>query len=138
MRLAASLFAGNAQPNGWNYALDNSTLNRLIHRYGGDARLTWGKAAFATHAKFSDWGPYDYHRDHNLTFPVQLMGDISHSLGMPRWFGYPQTRVGLRTTWRSLDMNSNRYLPEVDPDTGELDLGNGTEWEIRTYIHIAI
>ncbi len=57
--------------------------------YGGDARLATGPLAFAAAAKFNDWGPYDYHRDFNLTYPVQLMGDLSHSLGMPRWFGIP-------------------------------------------------
>ncbi len=47
-------------------------------------------------AKFNDCGPYDYHRDFNLTFPVQLMGDLSYTLGKPRWFGLPQTRFGVR------------------------------------------
>jgi hypothetical protein len=59
------------------------------------------------------------------------MGDISYTLGTPRWFGYPQTRLGIRGTWRSLDKYSNRYDP---PDSGE----DGTEWEIRTYVHIAL
>jgi hypothetical protein len=104
-----------------------------------------GLAAFAMHARFHDWGPYDYHRDYNLTFPVQLMGDLSYSLGMPRWFGYPQTRVGVRTAWRTLDVYSPRYCPQRVPDatgtpvcdpTAPGDLG--TEWEVRTYLHIAI
>ena len=24
--------------------------------------------------RFNDWGPYDYHRDFNLTYPFQLRG----------------------------------------------------------------
>ena len=45
-----------------------------------------------TSAKINDWGPYDYHRDFNLTYPVQLMGDMSFNLEMPEWFDIPQTR----------------------------------------------
>jgi len=128
-RLVAHLFAGTGEPNG-----DDT---RLIHRYGGDARFTWGPAALATFVKINDWGPYDYHRDFNLTFPMQLMGDVSYSLGAPKWFGFPQTRLGLRGTWRSLDRYSPRYSPDLvsDPTASESD---GAEWEIRTYLHVAI
>jgi hypothetical protein len=136
-RLVAHAFAGTGEPVGND--------PRLIHRYGADARLAVGSAAVAAHAKFGDWGPYDYHRDFNLTYPVQLMGDVSHALGMPRWFGLPQTRLGVRGTWRSLDQHSPRYCPGLVPAPGgglecdPLAPGDyGTEWEIRTYLHIAI
>jgi hypothetical protein len=136
-RLIAHAFAGTGEPNG-----DDT---RLIHRYGGDARIAWGSVAFATFAKLNDWGPYDYHRDFNLTFPVQLMGDLSYALGMPRWFDYPQTRIGVRGTWRTLDVYSPRYCPAQVPDgTGSLICDptapgeNGREWEIRTYLHVSI
>jgi hypothetical protein len=101
--------------------------------------------AFETFAKFNDWGPYDYHRDFNLTFPAQLMGDLSYSLGMPRWFDFPQTRFGVRATWRSLDRYSPRYCPASVPDatgTPQCDPTapgpNGREWEIRTYLRVAL
>ncbi len=71
VRAAATIFAGTGEPNG-----DDT---RLIHRYGIDGRITWSRVAFAMFAKFGDWGPYDYHRDFNLTFPVQLMGDVSYT-----------------------------------------------------------
>ncbi|MDD3643639.1 MAG: glycosidase, partial [Candidatus Krumholzibacteria bacterium] len=136
-RLVAHLFAGQAEPNG-----DDP---RLVERFGGDARFTWGKMALAAHTKFNDFGPYDYHRDFNLTYPVQLMGDVSYSLGSPRWFGFPQTRIGIRGLWRSLDEHSPRYCPaEVPGPGGSLVCDptapgdNGTEWEIRTYFHVSI
>jgi hypothetical protein len=136
-RLVAHLYAGEGEPNG-----DDP---RLIDRFGGDARLTWGTISFFGAAKFNDWGIYDYHRDHNLTFPVQLIGDLSYSLGSPRWFDFPQTKLGIRINWRTLDQYSNRYCPELIPD----DLGNlecypdpdgpiGTEWEFRTYLHVSL
>jgi hypothetical protein len=140
-RILAKVYAGTAEPNGNDPTGENETLNRTIHRYGVDARLVQGPVAFATFVKIDDFGPYDYHRDFNLTFPLQLMGDLSYNLGEPRWFGFPQTRIGVRGTWRSLDLHSPRYCPALggdgtcDPTAGE---ENGTEWEIRTYVHLAL
>lgn len=96
-----------------------------------------------THVKVNDWGPFDYHRDFNLTFPLQLMLDISTSLGKPDWFILPSTTIGLRGTWRSLDVNSPRFLPNQAPEFGippisAVGFPNGSEWEIRTYVHINI
>ena len=97
--------------------------------------------------KINDWGPYDYHRDFNLTFPVQLMLDISTSVGKPNWYILPDTRIGIRGTWRSLDQYSNRYvsgattldgLGNVVPDPKAPGYANGQEWEIRSYIQINI
>jgi hypothetical protein len=95
--------------------------------------------------KLNDWGPFDYHRDFNLTFPVQLMLDLSTSVGKPDWFILPDTRIGLRGTWRSLDQYSPRYLPmqsstafSTTPTVSPVGFPNGSEWEIRTYIHINI
>ena len=95
-------------------------------------QLDLGATALTGYLKANDWGPYDYHRDFNLTYPLQLMGDVSYSLGSPRWFGYAQSRLGMRVTWRSLDEHSPRYggNPLEDPD--------GCEWEIRTYLHLTL
>lgn len=71
------------------------------------------------------------------------MGDLSYTLGTPRWFGVPQTKLGIRGTYRTLDRYSNRYQPKgVDaPLPGDLypaGLDKGNEWEIRTYLHLAM
>jgi hypothetical protein len=136
-RLVASMYAGTGEAVGSD--------PRLIHRYGVVARIAWNTMAFATHAKFGDWGPYDYHRDGNLTFPVQLMGDLSHTLGLPRWFGESQTRIGGRVTWRSLDQYSPRYCPARVPGPGGISVcdptapgDDGNEWEIRTYVNVSL
>jgi hypothetical protein len=141
-RVAGHVYFGPAEPNGWTYdeANPNPILTRFIHRVGADARVIWGPVAFDAFAKFNDWGVYDYHRDFNDTFPVQLMGDLSYSLGTPRWFAAPQTKIGVRGTWRSLDEYSNRYCPgltdgECDP---ALPGDDGTEWEFRTYFHVSL
>jgi hypothetical protein len=95
-------------------------------------------------AKFNDWGPFDYHRDFNLTFPLQLMADISTEVGKPDWFLLPGTKIGLRATYRTLDKYSPRYSPTkmLDgagnwvPDPNAIGFPNGNEWEFRTYIQI--
>jgi hypothetical protein len=131
-RLVSHCYYGKVQPNGYDPEEENLTLNRTIERFGASARLTHGPLAVEGSAKFNDWGPYDYHRDFNMTFPVQLTGDASYSLGSPRWFGYAQTRIGVRGTWRSLDENSHRY------DAEAADGKEGSEWEFRTYVDLAL
>ncbi len=139
-RLVAHVYGGKAEGIGGATAQpENSALNRTINRVGGEARLVVGPVALEGFAKFNDWGPYDYHRDFNLTFPVQLMGDLSYSLGAPRWFQFPHTRLGIRAHWRSLDRFSPRYCPD-EPDCSPLapEGDPGREWEVRTYLHVSI
>ncbi len=131
-RVVSHYYYGKAQPNGYDPTGVNETLNRTIERYGVSGRLTHGPIAIEAAASFNDWGPYDYHRDFNLTYPLQVSGDVSYSLGSPRWFGDAQTRIGFRGTWRSLDENSNRYNAEA------ADGGEGSEWEFRTYVNVSL
>ena len=135
-RLIANLLAGTAQANGDD--------DRKITRYGGDVRLVKGAYKFMGMVKVNDWGPYDYHRDFNLTFPLQVTVDISTSVDSPKWFdNLPKTLLGVRLTWRSLDNNSPRYAPttrvnelgEIVNDPDATGFPDGAEWEIRTYLH---
>ncbi|MEX0998008.1 MAG: glycoside hydrolase family 2 TIM barrel-domain containing protein [Flavobacteriaceae bacterium] len=131
----ANLYYGNGQANGSD--------DRTITRFGSDIRLIYKNIKIVNAVKVNDWGPFDYHRDFNLTYPLQLMLDVSTSLGKPNWFILPNTRVGIRGTWRSLDEFSPRYLPNQGPEFGVPPLSpvgfeNGQEWEIRTYLHINI
>ncbi len=133
--IIGNFYYGNGQGNG------DST--REITRFGGDVRMLYKNFRVESHLKVNDWGPFDYHRDFNLTFPLQLMLDVSTTLGKPDWFILPSTRIGIRGTWRSLDQFSPRYLPNqaelnMDPPVSTVGFGDGTEWEIRTYIHINI
>lgn len=134
--LIANFYFGNAQSNGSDA--------RLIERIGGDVRVIYNKIKLTHSFKINDWGPFDYHRDFNLTYPVQLMLDLSTTVGKPDWFILPNTQVGIRGTWRSLDQYSPRYSPTVatefatSPVISPVGFPNGNEWEIRTYIHINI
>ena len=134
--IIANLYAGNGQANGSD--------ERLIQRVGGDIRLIYNKLKLVHSFKINDWGPFDYHRDFNLTFPVQLMLDLSTTVGKPDWFILPDTQIGIRGTWRSLDQYSPRYSPNEalpfasSPIISPVGFDDGNEWEIRTYIHINI
>lgn len=133
--LIANIYYGNGQANGSD--------DRTITRFGSDLRVIYKNMKLVNSVKINDWGPFDYHRDFNLTYPVQLMLDLSTSLGKPNWFILPNTRIGIRGTWRSLDQYSPRYLPNQGPEFGQpplipLGFDNGQEWEIRTYLHINI
>ncbi len=136
--IIGNFYYGNGQGNG--------DSERLIKRFGADIRALYKKVKFGGHVKIDDWGPYDYHRDFNLTFPLQLMLDVSTTLGKPDWFILPSTQLGIRGTWRSLDQFSPRYAPTAVPaDTfppvpviSPVGFPNGSEWEIMTYLHINI
>ncbi len=134
--IIGNFYYGNGQGNG--------DSERLIKRFGGDIRMLYKKIRVQYTQKINDWGPYDYHRDFNLTYPVQLMLDISTTLGKPDWFILPSTQVGIRGTWRSLNEFSPRYSPNLaeefatQPIISPVGFGNGNEWEIMTYIHINI
>ncbi len=127
----------------WGTAEPNGDDGRLVHRFSVDGRVAWPSLVLAGHLKLNDFGTYDYHRDFNLTYPLQAMADLSCTLGTPRWFDLPQTRIGVRAAYRTLDHDSNRYQPEgvPAPAAGERypdGLPHGHEWEIRTYLHLAI
>lgn len=134
----ANMYAGNGQANGND--------KRTIHRYGIDVRTIYKKTKFTAIGKFNDWGPFDYHRDFNLTFPLQLIADISTEIGKPDWFMLPGTKIGIRGTYRTLNKYSPRYSPikTIDaagnwvPDPNAIGFPNGNEWEIRTYVQINI
>ncbi|MFN2260625.1 MAG: glycosidase [Psychroflexus sp.] len=134
--IIGNFYYGNGQANG-----DDP---RLIKRFGGDIRMIYKKVKVQTHVKVNDWGPFDYHRDFNLTFPLQLMLDISTSISKPDWFILPNTKIGIMGTWRSLNENSPRYSPATPPENvfppqptlNPIGFSNGSEWEVRTYIHI--
>ncbi|WP_091429791.1 glycoside hydrolase 5 family protein [Flavobacterium degerlachei] len=134
--LIANFYFGNAQANGSD--------PRLVERFGGDLRVVYNKTKLVSSVKINDWGPFDYHRDFNLTYPLQLMMDLSTSVGKPNWFILPDTKIGIRGTWRTLNQNSPRYSPNdaaefaTSPTISPVGFPYGNEWEIRTYVHINI
>ncbi|MBT6177523.1 MAG: hypothetical protein HOI23_09760 [Deltaproteobacteria bacterium] len=108
---------------------------------GGEKSSThwpWRKSVFAQAryqgllasmtAKFDDWGPYDYHRDFNLTYPVQLEGMLSWGPNRAKLYDQ-DTRIGVMGKYRTLDENSNRFVPDMGP-------GSLNEWEVRIFLEV--
>jgi hypothetical protein len=119
-RIVANLYTGQRLPN--------SPDTRLITRYGADLTLHHGRLAVQAVAKVNDWGPYDYHRDFNLTFPLQLLADASLAVLRPRLWDF-WARAGVRAKLRYLDENSPRFVRDpAAPDSW------GNEWEIMGYV----
>lgn len=136
--LIANLLFGTTQARGSD--------PRLIERYGGDIRVIYKNWKLTSMLKFNDWGPFDYHRDFNLTYPIQTMLDLSVSSGRQSWFDLPNTRFGIQFNWRTLDEFSPRYCPtrafdaagDFACDPTAVGFDNGREWEIRTYMQFNI
>jgi len=136
--IIGNIYFGNGQANGSDA--------RTINRYGVDVRTIYKKMKLMTIVRIDDWGPFDYHRDFNQTFPLQLIGDWSIEIGKPDWFLMPGTKLGFRGTFRTLDRYSNRYAPAfmlnssgiMVPDPNVIGFPNGNEWEFRVYTQINI
>lgn len=134
----SNIYGGTAQANG--------DSDRTINRFGLDLRTIYKQYKMIAGLKLNDWGPYDYHRDFNLTFPQQYQIDLSTSLGKQSWLNLPNTSIGIMGIYRTLDQFSPRYNPtqilapsgELVPDPTAIGFDNGTEWEIRTYVRLNI
>jgi hypothetical protein len=124
VRVTGAAWAGQLQSTG--------ASPRLVTRVGGEARLWWKSWLLWTVLKLNDWGPYDYQRDFNLTFPLQWYGDLSYRITapLPHWLG---TRIGLRGQVRTLDANSENFVPKVGYPQAV-----GWEYEIGAYTQLSL
>ncbi|MFN3202086.1 MAG: glycoside hydrolase family 2 TIM barrel-domain containing protein [Bradymonadia bacterium] len=122
VRLIGNVFGGKGQSRGVD--------ERLIFRYGADVRLIRLPFDVMLSAAIDDWGPYDFHKDFNQTFPFQGNADFAYVMGM-KDLQISRVKFGLRGIFRTLDENSGEYV--VDPNNpGAL----GQEWEVGSYIHL--
>lgn len=122
LRLYGTFFGGQNQSRG--------DSNRTVNRGGGSLQVDWSTARLATRLHLNDWGPYDFHRDFNLTYPMQWYGDLSYG-ARPRRLGVFDTRFGLRSQVRTLNEFSERWL---DPERS----GIGREYEVGVYVNIGL
>lgn len=122
LRMILEIYAGHNQSRGSD--------TRLIDRYGGIFRAKWERWAFTGFVKIDDWGPFDYHRDFNLTFPLQVLGDLSYGAVAARWLGKVYTRFGVRAQARTLDAFSPRYRMVAGTPGSH-------EWEVKTYLQVS-
>ena len=120
LRTRSNIYAGQNQSSGMDA--------RLITRYGADLQATLGGFRADAWVKFNDWGPFDYYRDYNLTFPVQ--GFVSGSFQLPvTELGDPTSRLGISAYGRTFD--------EYSPKFNENRLVN-EEYEIMTFWELSL
>ncbi|MFT4976556.1 MAG: beta-galactosidase [Myxococcota bacterium] len=118
---------------------------RLITRSGIDLMAARGNLLVQGFARFNDWGPYDFYRDFNFTFPYQTMLDVSTGVGRAR-FLTASTRIGVRAKVRGFDENSvvtnpldNIPASTIDAATGDafMNIEPGAwEGELFTYLRV--
>ncbi len=65
--------------------------------------------------KLNDWGPYDYNRQWNQTYPLQVKADCSYGFSKPL-FVNTFSSIGLSYLFRTLDKNSENYDPSIKND----------------------
>jgi hypothetical protein len=119
LRLRGELFVGRDE------ALGESP--RLRTRFGGGATIRYGLFSLWTELRFRDWGPYDYYRDFDLTYPLQAYSDLSYGV-RARSLGLGDVRLGLRGQFRTVDGSSAGYV-EGSPRTGR-------EYEVSSYLAV--
>jgi hypothetical protein len=112
--------------------LDTGEDARQVLRSGLDGSVLFDTLLFVAQLHLNDWGPYDYHRVFNLTYPVQLGGDVSYGLKRPV-LGSVSTRFGLRGLVRMLDEHSEGL------STTALSEGlKGREYEVGAYAILSL
>ncbi len=124
LRLTGTLFAGQDQARAGD--------PRLVTRYGGGLRLLRDGLTVATDLRIRDWGPYDYHKDFNLTYPMQWYGELSYGLARAA-LGIADARLGVRWQLRFLDGNSEGYVPDASASRRL-----GREAEVLTYFEVSL
>lgn len=95
------------------------------------ARLQFRHQGWLNHliVKVDDFGPYDYHRDFNLTYPLQAEAMLSWGPKTAPLYD-PDTRLGVIGAYRRLDEHSNRYNEALAGMTQ-------SEWEIRFFVEVS-
>ena len=94
VRVVSTLLAGEGQSRGED--------PRLIRRYGVDIRTWWRTFRIDTKLHLDDWGPYDFHRDFNLTYPLQWY------YRRLVWFGTCRSGGAWNAVWRARAVSHSR------------------------------
>lgn len=105
VRYVGNLLVGRDQSTG-----DPDGGTRRFYELSGKA-IIGGRHILSGYYKIDAWGPYDFHRQFNLTYPAQLMLDYSILLDQRR-DPLRSTQIGVRGQYRTLDENSpgDEYL----------------------------
>jgi hypothetical protein len=120
VRLLGTVYAGQTQSTGAD--------SRLVTRYGAEASVWWRSTALKLAGRVNDYGPYDYYRTFNLTYPLQGLVDLSTGVSGLR-LPASGTRFGVRVKARTFD----QYSPDAETLGAE-----GTAWEAASYVTVRL
>ena len=125
-RLSGSVYGGQN--------LSRGVDPRRVDRFGGSLRLSVHTMLLTLRALVNDWGPYDYHRDFNLTYPLQTYADLSWGISPATEIELLDTRFGIRGQFRTLDEHSPGFSDVIDVETDPT--ASGTEYEVGFYVQV--
>lgn len=126
LRIVGELEAGFQQASGFAY--DDDRPYRAVTYYGLGCNVQHRRFEITAKVKKDAWGPYDYYREFNFTYPWQFLFDACVKFNDLLGF-VNASRLGVRWIHRTLDADS---LPE------EWQAGkNSYLFEISTYYTIA-
>ena len=126
LRLIGELEAGHAQGDG--FASDDSRPYRAVTYYALICSVLHKRFEVIAGVKKDGWGPYDYYREFNFTYPWQVKLDAC--VKFDDMFGFAnKSRLGIKCLYRTLDEYS---LPDE-----YLDGENTYMFEVSTYYSIA-
>lgn len=124
-------YVGNGQSRG--------TDERVIFRKGGGIKAFYKSLVIDSWVKVDDWGPYDFHQDFNLTFPLQTYLDISGGLKRPPLVGV-SPRFGGFVKVRLLDEFSPVPAAVGAPSVAFIEPGDpwANEFAVGTYVRLSL
>jgi hypothetical protein len=125
VKLVAKAYVGRQQGN----AGGTEELDRVVLRGGGGVNVLWDQLQVLTELQINDWGPFDYHRDFNITFPMQTYADVSYGVKTQDWLVDFFSRMGMSYRMRFLD----EFSVPIATSTGQSYV-----WEVRSYITFGI
>lgn len=82
------------------------------------------------------WGPYDFFRQFNQTYPWQYKIDYSILMGPNSWLNTPgsTSKWGVRALYRTIDENSPEYAEGLEGSAEFVEGRNNSMFEIITYL----
>ncbi len=87
--------------------------DRLVEYFGGDLAVRYRRLMLETSLDVNAWGPETWHREFNLTYPMQWSVDLGYGFDTPS-FIEREGRVGVRTIGRTYGEHS----ADPEPDDG--------------------
>lgn len=126
IKLIGNVFVAQRQPSGTQQTLvdDDETFYKPLS-YGMDGKLIFNKFMIQGALAFNEFGPYDFHEQFDLRYPLAVDFDISQGFGSLNFGFDAQSRFGARFKMRTID----EYAPGF-----EADGDNSAEMELTTYI----